>query len=173
MNPERVVDGTRRVALWATSMVIALLALALAMLPTDDSTPWQVLLTIVTLVFLGTCPWFPPGLAVAAAAATVVAALALVDTDFPAVSLIATGVLALGAFDLMALMRMWQSVGRVDLDAERGHLVAIAHRCGLGGIVAAGAMAIGAIELPSPGIVAALGVVAAGVVIVLSASRSA
>lgn len=150
------------------------LALGAFWLPMTDESPqgWQVLLAIVGVLAAVVAAFRRGALIVAAIAVVVTASLSLVDTEPTLVGTSLAGVAAFAAFETLSLARVWGSVGVLDLRAERVHMRAIAVRAAIGAAAAAVCTIVGLVELPSPGLIAAAGVLAASVVIVVSAFRA-
>lgn len=150
------------------------LVLGAFLLPMTGESPqgWQVFLALVGAGAALAAAFIRGALVVAAMAAVFTAALSLIDTEPTLLGTSIAGVAAFAAFETLSLARMWTSVGVLDVRAERIHLRAIATRTMIGAVAAAVCTVLGLVHLPSPGLIAAIGVLAASVVIVGSALRA-
>lgn len=169
--------GVVRVGPGARSVLIVagtLLALVAFWLPITDEAPggWQVFLGIVGLASAVASAFVRGALVVMMIAAVTTTGLSLIDTESTLIGTSLAGVVAFAACETLSVARTWASVGVLDRSAERIHLRAIIVRAGIGLLAAAACVIIGLVHLPSPGLIAALGVLAASVVIVGSALRA-
>lgn len=151
-----------------------ILAFGAFLLPMTGESPqgWQTFLAVVGVGSAVVAAFTRGALIVTAAAAVATAGLSLVDTEPTLIGTSIAGIAAFAACETVSLARMWSSVGIVDRAAERIHLRAIAVRTIIGVGAAAVCTVIGLIRLPSPGLIAALGVLAASAVIIGSALRA-
>lgn len=168
---------TDRIGTGARSLLIvagAVLAFGAFLLPMTGESPqgWQTFLAIVGVASAVTAAFVRGALIVTALAAVTTAGLSLIDTEPTLIGTSLAGIAAFTSCETISLARMWSSVGVVDRTAERIHLRAIAMRTMFGAGAAAVCTVIGLIRLPSPGLIAALGVLAASAVIIGSALRA-